>query len=431
MTVTVSIMDMVLPTIPDVTSDDIERKMPYTTLTKYEDAPTYSMMSKIREEMFRNAISVKSTFGGGKNGHYGSLQKPTAYVIEAGKPLTVPKTGGIYLTFAAGMNDAEKKRVVALFLLTKNNIKKPEVTQELFKDKFLEAVPEDYYLELNAGVLCYDGSTVYDLLTHVFTNYAKLNDHLVISNKKEFEEAPDFTRPIDTYYKRMEDCQKLAADGEVPITKAKMVVQLQTHLGATGMMNGKYLKWKMKPINSRGWKPGKIWFRDALNDVDAINKLTAGEAGLTSNSAVGRSNSESLIRQEIKRDLGDSFDTLAMAEVAKNETFDSLTKSISELTASNTKLTSSNAELSAAFKKLTNQLETALKGRDSRNTRTTDTRSNGGNWPNWCDPGAYCHTCGYKLRKGHNSKNFPWVKDNPDHKSEATHRNPMGGSRLN
>ena len=118
------------------------------------------------------------------------------------------------------MTDEEKKREVATFVLTEHNIKKAEVTQELLKNQFLEAVPEYYYLELNAGVLRYDGSTVYDLLTHVFSNCAKLNDHLVISNKKEFKEAPDFTRPIDIYYKQMEDCQKLAADGEVPITEA-------------------------------------------------------------------------------------------------------------------------------------------------------------------------------------------------------------------
>ena len=154
----------------------------------------------------------------------------------------LPKTGGVYPTFAAGMNDSEKKREVATFVLTEHNIKKAEVMQELFKNQFLEAVPEDYYLKLNAGVLRYDGSTVYDLLTHVFSNYAKLDNHLIISNKKEFEEAQDFTRPIDTYYNRIEDFQKLAADGEVPITEAEMVVQLQTHLGATGMINGNYLK---------------------------------------------------------------------------------------------------------------------------------------------------------------------------------------------
>ena len=133
-----------------------------------------------------------------------------------------------------------------------------EVTQELLKNQFLEAVPEEYYLELNAGVLLYDGSTMYDLLTHVLTNCAKLDDHLVISNKKEFEEAPHLTRTIDTYYKRMEDFQKLAANGEVLITEAEMVVQLQTHLGATGMMNDKYLKWKVKPLNNCGRKPAKI-----------------------------------------------------------------------------------------------------------------------------------------------------------------------------
>ena len=165
--------------------------------------------------------------------------------------------------------------------------------------------------------------------------------------------------------------------------------------------------------------------------MDAINKPTAGEASLTANAAVGRSNAESLIFQEMQRDIGESFGTLAMAAVAKNETFYSLTKSISDLTAANVKLTSSNAELSVAVKKLTNQLEAALKGRNSSNTRTTDTSSNGGNWPNWCDPGVYCHTCGYKLWKGQNSKTCPREKNNPDHKSEATSRNPMGGSRLN
>ena len=179
----------------------------------------------------------------------------------------------------------------------------------------------------------------------------------------------------------MEDCQKLAANGEVPITKAEMVVQLQTHLGATGMTNRKYLKWKAKPLNNHWWKPAKIWFRDALNNVDTINKLTAGKAGLTPNTAVRSSNSESLIRQEIQQDFGESFETLPMAVMAKNETLDSLTRSISDLTSTKAKLTGSNTEISVAVKKLTNQLEAALKGSNSSNTRATDTGNNGSNWP--------------------------------------------------
>ena len=130
-TVTISIMDTFIPTIPDVTTDKIERKMPYPTLTKFEDAPTYSTMRKIREEMFRNSIAVKSMFGGGKHGHYDSPQKSAAYLIEAGESWTVLKTGGVYPTFASGMTNKEKKREVAAFVLTEHTIKKAEVTQQL------------------------------------------------------------------------------------------------------------------------------------------------------------------------------------------------------------------------------------------------------------------------------------------------------------
>ena len=58
-------MDTAVLTIPEITVDDIEHKMPYSTLTKCKDAPTYSTVSTICKEMFRNAIAVKSTFGVG------------------------------------------------------------------------------------------------------------------------------------------------------------------------------------------------------------------------------------------------------------------------------------------------------------------------------------------------------------------------------
>ena len=46
---TVSTMDTVVPTIPDITANNTERKISYPTLTKCKDAPTYSTMSTIRE----------------------------------------------------------------------------------------------------------------------------------------------------------------------------------------------------------------------------------------------------------------------------------------------------------------------------------------------------------------------------------------------
>ena len=61
-----------------------------------------------------------------------------------------------------------------------------------------------------------------------------------------------------------------------------MVMQVQTHLGATGIVNTKYLAWKKKATADRKWAPAKKYFRAAISDVEELSKLTTGEAGITS-----------------------------------------------------------------------------------------------------------------------------------------------------
>ena len=65
-------------------------------------------------------------------------------------------------------------------------------------------VSEEYYMELRQGVLRYNGVSTLELLEHIFTNYAKIDDTLLIKNKKEFEEPPDLSLPLDVYFKKQE-----------------------------------------------------------------------------------------------------------------------------------------------------------------------------------------------------------------------------------
>ena len=110
-----------------------------------------------------------------------------------------------------------------------------------------------------------------------------------------------------------------------------------------------------------------------------------------------------------------------MAATEKNDTINNLIKTISELT-------SNNSELTVTIKNLTSQLERDL----SKNGRSDYTNAgNSGKWLSWCAPDAYCFTCGYKLRKGHNSSTCNRVKGNPDHNKDTTRQNTMGGSKVN
>ena len=70
-----SAMDTYVPIIPNLKPDDIERRFKHPTLTTIENEPDYKQMCIVREELFRNVIAIKSTFGGKKYGHLGSVQR--------------------------------------------------------------------------------------------------------------------------------------------------------------------------------------------------------------------------------------------------------------------------------------------------------------------------------------------------------------------
>ena len=113
------------------------------TLTKIEYKPDYEQMCIVREELFRNAIVINSTFGGGKHGHIGSVQRPAVYQTEAGQAWTILTSGGVYPTFPAGATDAEKKREVVEFINQETHIKISELFEDLLKNKLLRAVSEE------------------------------------------------------------------------------------------------------------------------------------------------------------------------------------------------------------------------------------------------------------------------------------------------
>ena len=86
-----------------------------------------------RGELFRNAIAIKSTFGGGKHGHLESVSKPALYHIESRHNWTVPASGGVYPVFPAGATNDEKKKEVAEFIDRENYIRVADMVEEFLK----------------------------------------------------------------------------------------------------------------------------------------------------------------------------------------------------------------------------------------------------------------------------------------------------------
>ena len=76
-------------------------------------------------------------------------------------------------------------------------------------------------------------------------------------------------------------------------------MQVQTHLGATRLVNTKYLAWKKKAAAECKWAPAKKYFLAAISDVEELNKLTTGKTGLTANAAVADKRTEQQVSKEM------------------------------------------------------------------------------------------------------------------------------------
>ena len=113
-----------------------------------------------------------------------------------------------------------------------------------------------------------------------------------------------------------------------------------------------------------------------LSNIKELSKLKTGEAGLTANATVANKSTGQPVREEIAEKLGESFDTLAMAATAKNDTIEILAKTFSELT--NTK-----SALTATIKKLANQLERA-QSKSGRNENCGHWRRRHWRHIHWC-----------------------------------------------
>ena len=77
-----------------------------------------------------------------------------------------------------------KRQKITEFISRETNIKMSEVVEEQLKNQLLNSLTKAFILELCKGLRRYDGSTTFDILEQVFTNYTRIDDTLILKNRK-------------------------------------------------------------------------------------------------------------------------------------------------------------------------------------------------------------------------------------------------------
>ena len=178
----------------------------------------------------------------------------------------MPNPQGAFPTITANTSAINKKKTISKLIQDKTDILIVEVVKELLKGQFIDSIEECCIKELCQGYSKYNDRTLFELLEHVKTKYAALDNHVLRGIKAVFEEPPDLAVPINVYFEKQEECQRQAKDSEHPITDTEMVRMLQKHMGDSGTLTKKKVNFDKKDKEDCTWKNGKEYYRDAIED---------------------------------------------------------------------------------------------------------------------------------------------------------------------
>ena len=225
--------------------------------------------------------------------------------------------------------------------------------EALLKNQLIAAIDEGFILELKKGLSGYSGVTLLEIITHLKTNYAVMDDGIYNNLMARFREPPDLDQPIDIYFQKQHECKLLSQDSVDPITDGGLIIQLTTHMSASGLINKSVTKFKQQPLDTdKTWDKAKAWMRRALRELKTESKLEGADGSYQASMASrapGALEAREVARDEIAGQMRESFGALAQAAVAKSATLDSNAATIAALTATIARLTQTNSTLAAAL----------------------------------------------------------------------------------
>jgi hypothetical protein len=276
--------------------------------------------------------------------------------------------------------------------------------QQALKKQII-SVFEPMYLEiLNDNMMGYANISARDMLDHLFETYSNITSVDLEINFEHMRRAWDPQQPVETLFKKIQDCADYSEAGGVPIGPSQQINVGYAKIFATGHFMSACRRWNEKPAAEKTWTHFKSHFATAHRQHKQIQGETAANAGYHSANAAMTQNEY----QTAKATIG-ALANLATATAADRGAVAALTQAKSRLAK---QLDENSSEL-RELKALLNQ-----ERRDKWGPRSFKPSSSN-----------YCWTHGYKVGKTHTilTCNTP----EPGHKAEATRAENMGGSQAN
>ena len=261
--------------------------LPHDPLTPLDTStrPTPRTIRLLRQELYANACSVRSTMGGGNHGHLGMLMPNEEYVLisNGGIPYVAPDGPPQVPTYAG------TAAVVAIMQANYNQqVKSYEEHQDLsnhIKAMMLQAIPKVYTGTLAHAQLGYANVTPKTILAHLLSKYGEITERDLADNTNLIKAPWDPETPIEHVFENGIFCREFATEGEDPISDATYMRILVGIFEQSGVLEKAVEEWEKKPKADKTLDNGIMHFM-AANEHRLTKLAKSSKDVLVANTAL-------------------------------------------------------------------------------------------------------------------------------------------------
>jgi hypothetical protein len=391
------------------TVEEVMAIFPHPVLPTVNVETDYQTIHATRKFLQANSRSIDTHLGGGTLGHLGLIISDASYAMispttDAGPTLwTSPQAPGR----VPANTDGTAAQISAAHHIWEEDVQTywtcTSVQQALRKQ--IISVFEPIYLDiLNDKMVGYANISARDMLDQLFETCGNITAVNLEINCEHVRRAWDPQQPVDSLFKKIQDCANYSEAGSVLIGHPQQINIGYAKIFATGHFMSARRRWNEKHAIKKTWTQFKSHFAAAHRQ----HKQMQGESVVT----VGYDSANDAVSQnedQMAEETIGALANLATATAADRGVVAALTQVNAHLAKKLEYNSNELRELNALLKK-----------------ERTEKRGQRSFKPS---PSNYCWTHGYKVGSIHTSLTCKLPK--PGHKKEATRADNMGGSQAN
>ena len=244
-----------------------ENYFQHPSLTKITGDPTYASLAKLEKECKANGKSVRTTLGGGLQGHLGLVTSAQAYErISPGEPFVRPVLPVLPdLTQATAHQIAEARQVHTdnMEIFKACNLIERTIIQQI-NTAIDEACLADL-IDDETGLL---EGTVPQIMHELFDTYGAITPQSLTAAKAKLETTSyNHSKPIVNIFTSINEYANMADAADAPETATQLINIGLIIITRSTIFASDIRKWHSKPTVDQTWPNFKSHFKDTQKEI--------------------------------------------------------------------------------------------------------------------------------------------------------------------